>query len=153
MNLRDVAREAIMGVIEGIIYLLLYIYLLPLLVSYLGVLAGQPTIESAYSIPVASLITYIAVFEALSVASRVMRDSVFSPIFRSILALMGLIVVLYILQSVMPGGLITSTYAYGQARYYLSLSVYPLIIIFVAFLVLPGVIMPFIDHYIYGSGS
>ncbi len=153
MDFRSVAREAVMGVIEGIVYVLLYVYLLPLLVSYLGLLAGQPTVESAYSIPVAGLVTYIAVFEALSVASRVMRNSVFSPIFRSILALMSLVVVLYILQSVMPGGLITSSYTYGQAKYYLSLSVYPLILIFVAFLVLPGAIMPFIDHFVYGSGS
>ncbi len=153
MNLREVAREAVVGVIEGLVYVLLYVYLLPLLISYMGVLAGQPGIESAYSAPVANLVTYIAVFEALSVTSRVMRNSVFSPIFRSILALTGLVVVLYIMQTVMPGGLIMSSYAYGQARYSLSLSVYPLILIFVVFLVLPGVIMPFIDYFVYGSGS
>jgi len=149
LNAREVAREVIIGVLEGLVYMLLYLYLLPALVSYLGVLADQPSLSAAYSYPIAYAVAYIGVFEALSVAARVLRKTVFSPIFRSLLALIGLVVVLYVLGTVMPGGVISSSYSAGQAKYSLSLDVYPLVLLFVVFLVLPGVILPFIDYFVY----
>ncbi len=153
MEVRELFREALIGVIEGLIYVLLYVYLLPGLVSYLGVLSGQQSLQGAYSYPTMYVVMYIGIFEALSVAARILRRTVFSPIFRSILALMGLVIVLYLLQTVMPGGVIKASYMIGQANYSFSLSVYPLVLLFVVFLVLPGVILPFIDYFIYGTGD
>jgi len=149
LNAREVVREVIIGVLEGLIYMFLYLYLLPALVSYLGVLAGQPSLSVAYSYPVAYPVAYIGVFESLSVAARILRKTVFSPIFRSLLALIGLVVILYVVGTVMPGGVISSSYSAGQAKYSLSLDVYPLVLLFVVSLVLPGVILPFIDYFVY----
>ncbi|MGC9071892.1 MAG: hypothetical protein ACP5HK_04270 [Acidilobus sp.] len=153
MEPREIAREIAIGIIEGLIYILLYVYLLPALISYLGVLSGQQALKAAYSYPMSYVIMYIGLFEALSVSARIFRQTVFSPIFRSLLALLGLVIVLYILESVMPGGVITASYALGQARYSFTLSVYPLVLLFLVFLVLPGIILPFVDYFIYGSGD
>lgn len=156
MNLRGAMIEALKGLIDGLLYVILYMFLVPLLLSFILRQAGAEGylsyLTSAY--PEGILIMYIAIFEALTVASRIFRDNVISPFLRSLDSLLGVLITVYLVNSAMPGGYIRASLELAtNEMVYISIGVYPLILAFLLTILLPLAILPFVEYFLYNSSQ
>ena len=157
MRAASVAREIVLGILEGVIFVLLYIYLLPSLLDALRLMLTAyygAALPPSYQPITPSLtqpleIMLIGLVEAFAVASRVFKGTIFGPVFRAFESLLGFLVVAYLANAVLPGGRIAASYSPAQGmKVYISLGVYPLLAAFLVLVVLPGVVAPFIDYFV-----
>lgn len=156
MRAAEVAREVVIGILEGVIFVLLYVYLLPsllgslkfMLAAYYGA-APQSSYQAVTSLLAPSIeIMLVGLVEAFAVASRVLRGTVFGPVFRAFESLLGFLVVVYLASAILPGGYISASYSPAQGvKVSVSLGAYPLLAAFLVLVVLPGVVAPFIDYF------
>jgi hypothetical protein len=151
MNLREAALEAIKGVIDGLLYVVLYMFLVPIILGFIihqaGVEGYLGYLTATY--PEGILITYIAIFEALAVASRIFKDKVISPFLKSLNSLLGILVIVYLVNYVMPGGYIrVSLELTAYETVYISIGIYPLILAFLLTISLPLAILPFAEYFL-----
>ena len=82
----DRLREALSGALTGILYFLLFIYVIPLILSYL--LAGYLDVGGSWVDPL-SYLPYLIIFLLLSAASTLLRGSVLSPLLDSLSIIIG----------------------------------------------------------------
>ena len=140
---RDIiARRLVVGAAEGAIIVLIYLYLLPALagqlLSSLGQEAPSPTGERGYLLIMLTIV-------GLSVASRVVACTIFSPILQSAGNMFG---VIYALSYIGSGVIRVENLSVGNGLYMdVSFDISPIVVVFFAFFAAPSVIIPFLSYF------
>ena len=107
-------------------------------------------VSSAY--PQALVIEFVMLFEALSISSRLLKGNVLSPTLAAVASSLGLLVTLYIVNTTMPGGLLTVKVMEGQSVAVISISLRPLLEAFIVLIVLPLIVLPFVEYFLNING-
>ena len=141
-SLQKYFRRALVGVLEGIIIITIYVYILPYMFSqlyqYMGVQAPNIMRGGSY-------LLVISVIIILTIISKIFRETLFRPIFLSSANLMG---VLYALSFLGSGTLSLNNIEAGTGVYLdLTIDLSPFLLIVYMFFVIPSVIMPFISFF------
>jgi|GEM_PF-987037 len=150
MNYRSIINEVLKGVLDGLLYVVVYFYLLPLLLGYVASSLGAGSYAGNLGGLYAPRVTiiYIALFEGLSVASRILKENVLSPFLESLESLLGAFVVLYLVNVYMPGGYAEASMRLSPAEAVtVRIGFYPLIMIMVLAVYLPLAVVPYIEFF------
>ncbi len=131
------------GLLDAALIALLYVYILPYLFS-----AISQQLESAQQIGPSLTHYYIAIalISGLAISSRFFRGTIFRPVLLASANLLGALYSFsYLNKGVISAGPISS----GDYNISFQLNITPLIIVFFMFFVVPSVVLPFVDYFIF----
>lgn len=139
-----IIKQILIGVLEGILYSIIYIYLLPYLFTYLS--SSLSSQIAPIGLPFSSEIyIYIGLFVGLDVVARIMKGTIYNPLLRASSSLLGLLIVL----SYFNGGVLSvGPISTSTGQVYITLDLSLILLIYVAFIIAPGIIIPFIEYFV-----
>ncbi|MEB2792658.1 MAG: hypothetical protein G5Z42_03755 [Caldisphaeraceae archaeon] len=151
-KIKTMLRQIVLGMIEGIFYSIVYIYLLPYLYKSFAYsfssFTSVPTLTSF--IPTSEVLTYIGLFIGLEVSAKVLKGTIYNPILKASSSLLGLLIVLiYFGGGVLKVGPI---FLKNMGDAYITLNLSLILLIYVAFIAAPGIIIPFIEYFVEDKG-
>jgi hypothetical protein len=127
VDAKNLAKNVIYGFMSGVLYYLVYLYVMPFLLS------------SAVGLPIevssARLMAYLGFFMALGVAEKTLRHPIALP-----LKVFSKVIGALILMVVANFGVLEGTVAYGAQRISISVDVSPLLYVIVMISLIYGVL-------------
>ncbi len=139
---KKIIRKITYGLLESIIIIILYIYILPTIITQLYSQMGAQGIPVPTRGPV-----YYAVLGTvlgLGIAARTLEGTIFRPILSASANLIGL---LYAFTFFGTGIISASNIQVSSYTVSFSLDATPLILVFFAFFGAPSIILPFIEYF------
>ncbi|MCE4607018.1 MAG: hypothetical protein F7B59_06810 [Desulfurococcales archaeon] len=136
---RRIAWAVVSGTLGMVYYVLIYVYLIPMVFSYLATqLSSQlPPISGGQ---LAGLALF---FLGLSSAASGLKGTIYNPLLRAFSNIFGFFILLYY----MNGGEISGSIVMEGAKLGLFIDLSPIIYIVFAFITVPGIIIPFYDYF------
>jgi pheromone shutdown protein TraB len=127
------------GILGMIYYVLIYIYIIPVVFSFLAskMSSNIPTVTSG---ELAGLALF---FLGLSSASSGLKGTIYNPLLRAFSNIFGFFILVYF----MNGGEIAGTVTIGGGRIGMYIDLAPIIYVAFAFITIPGIIIPFYDYF------
>ncbi|MCE4624508.1 MAG: hypothetical protein F7C35_01405 [Desulfurococcales archaeon] len=142
-RLRIALWGATRGVIEGLLAIIIYIYLLPQLFMYIYEKLGYSGYPG-YDIVSSKYLTFIILILGLSTTAKILKKTIFDPILRASANMFGILFVISFLGS---GSFTLKNLPAGDFKADITLDLSPLLTVFFIFFVVPSVIAPFIDYF------
>jgi len=139
-----IVKQVFLGILEGIFYSIIYVYFLPYLLTLLSSsLSSQiPLLALPFS---SEIYIYIGLFVGLDVVARIMKGTIYNPLLRASSSLLGLLIVL----SYFNGGVLSvGPISTNGGQVYMTLDLSLILLIYVAFIIAPGIIIPFIEYFV-----
>ncbi|AFZ70304.1 hypothetical protein Calag_0544 [Caldisphaera lagunensis DSM 15908] len=139
-----IIKQILLGILEGILYSIVYIYLLPFLLTLISsTLSNQ--ITAITSLLPSEIYIYIGLFVGLDVVARIMKGTIYNPLLRATSSLLGLLIILsYFNNGILSAGPITI----NGVQAYITLNLSIILLIYIAFIIAPGIIIPFIEYFV-----
>ena len=139
-----IIKQVLLGILEGILYAIVYIYLLPYLFTLLSSsLTSQITTLTSFLS--SEIYIYIGLFVGLDVVARIMKGTIYNPLLRATSSLLGLLIVLsYFNNGILSAGPLSI----NGGEVYITLNLSIILLIYIAFIIAPGIIVPFIEYFV-----
>ncbi|MCE4627747.1 MAG: hypothetical protein F7C34_01165 [Desulfurococcales archaeon] len=135
-------KEALKGVLDAALLVILYLEIFPLLMERLYESMGYSAPNYVSSV----YLTVLVGISILTISARLLRDTFLEPVLRASANLMG---ILYVLSYLGTDTLVeVNNIPAGDYMLDIKFDLGPLLLIFFGFFVAPGVIMPFISYYV-----
>lgn len=144
------ARSLAAGVVKGVAYYLLVVYVSPLLSYYLYTAALAPLAGGAAGAPVALPLprkAFLAagfLFLGLSVAASALAGTLAEPLIRALSAVLGFAFLLLILW----GGVLRAQTSFEDTSLSITLDLRPLAVTYFVFVTIPSVILPLVWYLV-----
>ena len=136
---KRIAKSVISGFLGMIYYVLIYVYIIPVVFSYL-----TSQMNSELPVLTSSQLAGLALFFlGLSSAAVGLKGTIYHPLLRALSSIFGFFILLYF----MNGGEITGSLTMNGARLGLYMDISPIIYLVFAFITIPGIVIPFYDYF------
>jgi len=138
--LRRLASSLALGVVKGVAYYVLVVYVSPLVSVYLYRAVAAEPVAVEPPLPRGSLLAAGFLFIGLSVAASALRDTIAAPLIRAVSAILAFIFVFLVLW----GGVVSASLEEAGVEIHVFLDLRNLLSVYFIFVTIPGIVLPFV---------